>query len=234
MTATNLAKLKKIGILGGTFDPPHLAHLKLAIHFSKLLHLDELLLIPSGEPWQKDLNITPAKLRLLMTEAAGVDLASDFLNFKIPTQIRVDHIEMDRAGPSYTLDTVKALRERFGADANLTWLMGADTLLNLPSWNSWDQLLNYVNLAVASRPHHELSTQMDPEIKALLAKHQCIDPDILEKSLFGRIYLDESLSIDLSSTQLRNQLKNPSNGGIASEHIPSHVLEIITNLGLYK
>ncbi len=229
-----MAKLKKIGVLGGTFDPPHLAHLKLATHFSQLLQLDELLLIPSGEPWQKDLDITPAEIRLQMTEAAGIDLAKDFLNFNIPTKIRVDHIEMNRAGPSYTLDTVKALRECFGSQVSLTWLMGADTLLNLPTWNSWDQLLNYVNLAVASRPHHELSAQMDPEIKALLAKHECIDPDTLEKSPFGRIYIDKSLSIDLSSTQLRNQLKNASSGGIASEHIPSHVLAIITNRGLYK
>ena len=229
-----MAKLKKIGILGGTFDPPHLAHLKLATHFSQLLHLDELLLIPSGEPWQKNLDITPAQTRLQMTEAAGVDLASDFLNFKIATQIRVDHIEMDRAGPSYTLDTVKALRESFGPQVSLTWLMGADTLLNLPTWNSWEQLLNYVNLAVASRPHHDLSTQMDPKIKTLLAKHQCSDPDTLEKSPFGRIYLDKSLAIDLSSTQLRNQLKNASKGGTASEYISPHVLEIITNLGLYK
>jgi nicotinate-nucleotide adenylyltransferase len=112
--------------------------------------------------------------------------------------------------------------------------MGADTLLNLPTWNSWEQLLNYVNLAVASRPHHDLSTQMDPKIKTLLAKHQCIDPDTLEKSPFGRIYLDKSLAIDLSSTQLRNQLKNASKGGTASEYISPHVLEIITNLGLYK
>ncbi|OZA72929.1 MAG: nicotinate-nicotinamide nucleotide adenylyltransferase, partial [Polynucleobacter sp. 39-46-10] len=73
-----------------------------------------------------------------------------------------------------------------------------------------------------------------PEIKALLANHQCNDPDTLEKSPFGRIYLDNSLSVDLSSTELRNQLKSTSRSAIASEHIPSHALEIITNLGLYK
>ncbi len=112
--------------------------------------------------------------------------------------------------------------------------MGADSLLNLPSWNSWDQLLGFVNFAVASRPHHALSVEMSPEIDALLANHQCADPDTLEKSPFGRIYVDSSLSVDLSSTELRNQLKSPSRSNIASEHIPSHALEIITNLGLYK
>ncbi len=225
---------KKIGILGGTFDPPHLGHLKLATHFAKVLHLDALLLIPSGEPWQKNSGITPAELRLKLTEAAGIDLARAFLYLKIPTQIGVDRIEIDRAGPSYAIDTAKALRERFGPQVSLTWLMGADSLLNLPSWNSWDQLLGFVNFAVASRPHHALSVEMSPEIDALLANHQCADPDTLEKSPFGRIYVDSSLSVDLSSTELRNQLKSPSRSNIASEHIPSHALEIITNLGLYK
>ena len=234
MSAINSAPQKKIGILGGTFDPPHLGHLKLATHFSKLLHLDELLLIPSGEPWQKESNITPAQVRLQMTEAAGIDLARAFLYLNIPTQIGIDRMEIDRAGPSYAIDTARDLRERVGADANLTWLMGADSLLNLSSWNSWDQLLAYVNLAVASRPHHELATKMNPEIKALLVKCQCIDLNTLEKSPFGRIYLDNSLSVDLSSTHLRNQLQSASRGMIGSEQIPSHTLEIITNLGLYK
>ena len=234
MTSPHLDIVKKIGILGGTFDPPHLGHLKLATHFSKLLHLDELLLIPSGEPWQKESGITSAQLRLQMTEAAGIDLATAFLYLGVPTHVGIDQMEIDRTGPSYAIDTAKVLRERFGADASLTWLMGADSLLNLPSWNSWDQLLSYVNFAVASRPHHALSTEMNPKIEALLAKHQCIDSNTLEKSQFGRIYLDNSLSVDLSSTQLRDQLKSSARSTIASEHIPAHALEIITNLGLYK
>ncbi|WP_216201624.1 nicotinate (nicotinamide) nucleotide adenylyltransferase [Polynucleobacter sp. CS-Odin-A6] len=225
---------KKIGILGGTFDPPHLGHLKLATHFSKLLHLDELLLIPSGEPWQKDSSITSAEIRFQMTEAAGTDLARAFLYLEIPTQIGIDRIEIDRAGPSYTLDTVKALRDRFGPQVSLTWLMGADTLFNLPTWNSWDQLLSYVNFAVASRPQHALSMEMGAEIKSLLSQHQTIDAGALEKSLFGHIYIDNSLAVDLSSTHLRNQLKSVSRSSIGSEQIPSRTLEIITNLGLYK
>jgi nicotinate-nucleotide adenylyltransferase len=225
---------KKIGILGGTFDPPHLGHLKLAAHFAKVLHLDTVLLIPSGAPWQKDIGITPAEIRLQLTEAAAVDLAKAFLYLKIPTQIGVDRIEIDRAGPSYAIDTAKALRARFGVGVNLTWLMGADSLVNLPSWNSWDKLLGFVNFAVASRPQHALSSEINPEITALLDQHQCIDTDTLENSPFGRIYIDNSLSVDLSSTELRKQLKSASRSDIASEHIPSHALEIITNQGLYK
>ena len=229
-----MSALKKIGILGGTFDPPHVGHLKLASHFAKVLHLDELLLIPSGESWQKSLDITPAEIRFQLTEAAGIDLAKTFLYLQIPTKIGIDRIEIDRSGPSYTIDTAKALRARFGPQASITWLMGADSLIQIPTWNSWQDLFQYMNCAVASRPHFDLATQMGPEIEALLETHQINDPAALENSPAGLIYIDENLSVDLSSTALRNRLKTSSRGQITSEQMPAHTLEIITKLGLYQ
>lgn len=229
-----MSKTKRIGILGGTFDPPHLGHLRLATHFAKVLNLDELLLIPSGEPWQKNSGITPANIRLQLTEAAGIDLARAFLYLKIPTQIGVDRIEIDRAGPSFAIDTVKTLRERYGANANLVWLMGVDSLLNLPSWNSWQDLFQYVNFAVASRPNYDLTAEMSPVISQLLQEHQAITADTLENKPSGLIYIDNSLLVDLSSTELRKHLRSPLRSSIAPEQIPSHTLEIITNLGLYQ
>ncbi|MBU3565557.1 nicotinate-nucleotide adenylyltransferase [Polynucleobacter sp. MWH-HuK1] len=229
-----MSAIKKIGILGGTFDPPHVGHLKLATHFAKLLRLDALLLIPSGEPWQKGKCITSAEMRFRLTEAAGIDLARAFLYLKISTQVGIDRIEIDRAGPSYAIDTVKALRERFGADASLTWLMGADSLVALPSWNSWEKLSQFVNFAVATRPHHDLKEQLSPKVSQLLQEHQTKDAAALENCAAGLIYIDESLNIDLSSTELRDRLKSSSRSAIASEQIPTHTLEIITNLGLYQ
>lgn len=234
MFSRDLNTLKKIGILGGTFDPPHLGHLKLATHFAKALQLDALLLVPSGEPWQKSPLITSAEIRFQLTEAAGIDLARAFLYLNIPTQIGVDRIEIDRAGPSYAIDTVRALRERFGPEANLIWLMGADSLFKLPTWNSWDQLLSYVNFAVASRPQYDLSEGLPTEITDLLNKYQCTELNALENSPCGRIYLDRGLAIDLSSSKLRNQLSGPDRQTIAFEQIPSHAVAIITKLGLYQ
>ena len=225
---------KKIGILGGTFDPPHIGHLKLASHFAKLLRLDALLLIPSGEPWQKGSGITPAPIRFQLTEAAGIDLARAFLYLKIPTQVGIDRIEMDRAGPSYAIDTVKALRDRFGNDASLIWLMGADSLMTLPTWHAWQELMGSIHIAVASRPNHELELAGSPELKQLLAKHQTLEPSALENCPSGLIYIDESLSIDLSSTDLRSRLKTLTRNSIGVEEVPSHTLEIIANLGLYQ
>lgn len=229
-----MSAIKKIGILGGTFDPPHVGHLKLAAHFAKLLHLDALLLIPSGEPWQKGTGITPAEMRLKLTEAAGIDLARAFLYLKISTQVGIDRMEIDRAGPSYAIDTVKTLRDRFGADASLIWIMGADSLVNLPSWNSWEKLSQYVNFAVASRPHHDLQQQISPEVSQFLQDHQTREVIALENSPCGHIYVDESFNVDLSSTDLRNRLKSSTRSAIGSEEIPTHTLEIITNLGLYQ
>jgi len=225
---------KKIGILGGTFDPPHLGHLKLASHFAKHLNLDNLLLIPSGEPWQKGLGITPAEIRLQLTEAAGIDLARALLYLKVPTQVGIDRIEIDRAGPSYMLDTAKVLRERFGSEASLICLMGADSLVNLPSWHAWQDLMGYLNFAVASRPNYDLGVKITPAVKQLLDKHQTSEPSAIENCASGLIYLDETLSVDLSSTDLRNHLKAPARRSIQSEQIPSHTLEIITKLGLYQ
>ncbi|WP_128112508.1 nicotinate-nucleotide adenylyltransferase [Polynucleobacter necessarius] len=229
-----MSKVNKIGILGGTFDPPHVGHLRLATHFAKALHLDAVLLIPSGEPWQKGTGITPAETRLQLTEAAGIDLARAFLYLKISAQVGVDRIEVDRAGPSYAIDTVKALRERFGENAGLTWLMGADSLVALPSWNSWEKLSQYVNFAVATRPHYDLSQEISPGVERFLKDHLTKDIAALEKSAAGLIYIDESLNIDLSSTELRDRLKSSSRSAIAAEQIPTHTLEIITNLGLYQ
>lgn len=229
-----MSAIKKIGILGGTFDPPHVGHLKIATHFTKLLHLDALLLIPSGEPWQKGDCITSAEMRFRLTEAAGIDLARAFLYSKISTTVGIDRIEIDRAGPSYAIDTVMALRERFGADASLTWLMGADSLVALPSWNSWEQLGQYVNFAVAARPRHKLKGNISFEVAQFLQKHQTKNASALEKCAAGLMYIDNSLNVDLSSTECRHRLQSDLRNTLASEHIPTHTLEIITNLGLYQ
>ena len=229
-----MSALKKIGILGGTFDPPHVGHLKLASHFAKMMQLDELLLIPSGEPWQKGSDITPVEIRFQLTKAAGIDLAREFLHLQIPTKIEIDRIEIERAGPSYSIDTAKSLRERFGPKVSLIWLTGVDSLIHLPTWNSWQDLFKYMNFAVASRPHYDLAAEMSSEIKELLQTHQTQDLTTLENQPFGLIYIDQSLSVDLSSTDLRNRLKTSSRSQIASEQIPSHTLQIIAKLGLYQ
>ncbi len=103
-----------MGILGGTFDPPHWGHIHLAAHFAKRLKLDELMWLPSGEPWQKGSHITPAIDRYAMTLAAADVLKDHLLKDGLSTQVTVNTMEINRAGPSYTIDSAKALRQLYG------------------------------------------------------------------------------------------------------------------------
>lgn len=133
--------MKRIGLFGGTFDPPHLAHLALARSALEALALDELRWIPAGDPWQKTRRITPAAHRAAMVALA---IAGE-------PRFVLERCEIERSGPSFTIDTVRALQ---AAQPGCEWvlLIGQDQYLGLPSWREWQDLLGRVTLAVAGRP----------------------------------------------------------------------------------
>ncbi len=133
--------MKRLGLFGGTFDPPHNAHLALARAALTEFQLDALHWIPAGQPWQKARTITAAVHRGAMVRAA-IDGEARFV---------LDRIELDRKGPSYTLDTVNALRAA-NADANIFLIIGADQYAGLHTWRGWRELMSLVTLAVANRP----------------------------------------------------------------------------------
>ena len=112
----NMASKKRlsVGILGGTFDPPHWGHLRLAEHFSRVLQLDHIIWMPAGQPWQKGNDITSAKHRLAMSEYAIETLHDLFVDHHIYTKIDISTLEMSREGPSYAIDTAKELRALYG------------------------------------------------------------------------------------------------------------------------
>ena len=228
---------QKIGILGGTFDPPHWGHVLLANHFSKVFQLDQLIWIPTGDPWQKSPLITPAKIRFQLTKAASEDLKGLLEQHRATTKVQVDDTEIERNGPSYTIDTAKILRERHGPEASIIWLMGADSFLNLPTWHDWRDLLHFINLAVANRPQHILDIDGASPIGKLMLQKQTTDAKKLGETPSGLIYFDKSLSIDLSSTQLRRnflQTTTLNEAKSTNEGIPPKVFELIKNLGIYK
>jgi nicotinate-nucleotide adenylyltransferase len=130
--------LKRIGVFGGTFDPPHVAHLALARAALDALRLDELRWIPAGQPWQKSRVITPAAHREAMARLA---IAGE-------PRFVLDRIEIEREGPTFTLDTVQAMRGR----GELFLIIGADQYATLHTWRGWRELLGLVTLAVANRP----------------------------------------------------------------------------------
>ena len=133
--------MKRIGLFGGTFDPVHNAHVALARSALVDLQLDTVRWIPAGQPWQKDRQVTDAAHRAAMVQLA---IAGE-------PRFVLDRIEIDRAGPSYTLDTVRALQ---AAQPGQQWflLIGQDQYAGLHTWNQWQELLTRVTLAVANRP----------------------------------------------------------------------------------
>jgi nicotinate-nucleotide adenylyltransferase len=148
--AATPAAAKRIGLFGGTFDPPHLAHVALARSALQALSLDEVRWIPAGQPWQKSTLVSPAADRAAMV-ALAIAGESRFV---------LDDCELRRQGPSYTLDTVSALR---AAHPDATWvlLIGQDQYAGLHTWRGWQELLQMVVLAVANRPGAAIQAHPD-------------------------------------------------------------------------
>lgn len=219
---------QKIGLLGGTFDPPHAGHLALASHFSQLLELDALWLIPAGQPWQKSSTITPAPQRLAMTELAAQALLGNFADLGLKTQVHVSTVELQRQGPSYAIDTVRAVRHQVGEAASITWLMGCDQLQRLDTWHAWHDLFAVVHLGVATRPGYRADS-LPPAVQIEVAPRLSA-PALLQSHPYGKICLDMNLAVDLSSTVLRQRIQRQQS---CAGKIPATILHYIAQQHLY-
>lgn len=234
---SDVKKRKSIGILGGTFDPPHWGHLRLAEHFSRILQLDHIIWMPAGQPWQKGTDITPAKDRLAMSEYAIETLHDLFVDHHIYTKIEISTLEMSREGPSYSIDTAKEIRALYGPDVSITWLMGQDSWTGLKTWHQWSELPKYVHLAVASRPPEDASSfelNAAGVKEALFADKRTGDPQLLQSSPYGHVLFDQSLQINLASSDLRDGFYNHTSWDELADAIPPLVLEYIESKGLYR
>ncbi|WP_042402986.1 nicotinate-nucleotide adenylyltransferase [Streptacidiphilus carbonis] len=144
---------KRIGVMGGTFDPIHHGHLVAASEVASQFHLDEVIFVPTGEPWQKDGRpVSPAEDRYLMTVIAT---ASN-------PQFSVSRIDVDRKGPTYTTDTLRDLRAEH-TDADLFFITGADALSQIFSWRNAEELFDLAHFIGVTRPGHTLSDPGLPE-----------------------------------------------------------------------
>ncbi|MGB3731262.1 nicotinate-nucleotide adenylyltransferase [Microbacterium sp.] len=140
------ARAPRIGVMGGTFDPIHHGHLVAASEVAHSFDLDEVVFVPTGRPWQKQ-NVSPSEHRYLMTVIAT---ASN-------PQFTVSRVDIDRDGPTYTIDTLRDLkRERPGAE--LFFITGADAVAQILSWRDHDELWDLAHFVAVSRPGHVLST----------------------------------------------------------------------------
>lgn len=202
---------QRIGLYGGSFDPIHFGHLISARCIAEQIGLDRVILIPSARPPHKQGQaITDPKHRLAMTRLA---VEGDPL-------FEVSEVELHRAGPSYTFDTVQQFQSVLGASADLFWIIGADSLPELPSWYRIGDLVQRVSIITARRPGFP-----SPDIAPLAA-------------VVGEAYAQRLLTqccvtpeIDISSTAIRSRavLERP-----IRYLVPEGVASYILNEGLYR
>ena len=207
-----------IGLLGGTFDPIHVGHLRPAIALLEHLNLSEVRLLPNYIPPHKATPDSSPEHRLNMVQLAA----------ELTPQLVVDDRELKRNRPSYTLDTLKELRLELPTTP-LCFLMGMDSLCQLDQWHGWQELLDYAHLVVSHRPGWQPA--FTANIAALLAAHATVEPNQLHRQLHGCIYLFDSPQLDISSTHIRNCIKTGNNPQYL---LPEPVLNYIRDKGLYQ
>lgn len=176
-----------IGVLGGTFDPIHIGHLVVAEEARIKFGLREVLFVPAGQPWLKlGRNITSAVHRVEMVRRA----IADNLHFKLCT------LEVERPGPSYTVDTLTMLRKQLGSEASLFFILGRDTLAELPLWKEPEKLVQLCRLVVAPRLGSKDLKHLETAIPGLLDKVMQLDMPVIGISSSGiRQRIAQGLSI---------------------------------------
>ncbi len=197
----------KVGIMGGTFDPIHFGHLRMAESAREIFELDEVLFIPSARPPHKiEKHITPEMHRLMMTY-----LATQSNKF-----FQVSPMEFLREGLSYTLDTINALHEKYGAGTELFFIIGGDSMADLYKWHKARELVQKVHFIAATRPGVEVNFDELEKFfgaEGMAHIHQIISPEL-----------------EISSTELRERIKN---GRSIKYLLPQIVEEYILKNRLY-
>lgn len=182
--------MSPIAIFGGTFDPVHYGHLRTAFEMLQALRFAEVRFMPCGTPPHRGGTFATAQLRLKMVQAA----------IKGQAGFVVDEREMARAGPSYSVDTLAALRDEFPL-RSLALIIGMDAFLGLPKWHRWGEILQLAHIVVAHRPGWRVPDL--GELGVLLAEGGTHKIDDLHEARSGHIYIHDVTQLEISSTEIR-------------------------------
>jgi nicotinate-nucleotide adenylyltransferase len=191
----------RIGIMGGTFDPIHHGHLVAASEVADRFRLDEVIFVPTGYPWQKgEVTVSPPEDRYLMTVIAT---ASN-------PRFQVSRVDIDRNGPTYTVDTLRDLRDVYGAKAELYFITGADALAKILSWKDAAQLFELAHFVGVTRPGFKLTDEHLPA---------------------DTVSLVQVPAMAISSTNCRQRV---ADGKPVWYLVPDGVVQYIAKRGLYR
>ena len=209
---------KKIGLFGGTFDPVHIGHLRLALELKQQLNLDEMRLLPCHQP--------PHRAQPQATSAQRAEMLRVAL--QACTELQIDERELQRDKPSYTYDTLLELRAELGNEISLILCMGADAFTHLPTWHCWQKLITLAHIVVIARPGWNLPEC--GEAADLFASHQGQVSD-LNDAAAGSIILVAPRLLPISATEIRTQIFS---GESAQFLVPDAVGQYITEHNLYR
>jgi len=207
-----------LGILGGTFDPVHFGHLRPALDVRQALGLEEVRLVPCHIPPHRPQPVADGPQRVAMLEAA----VRNYPEFSL------DRRELERAGPSWTLDTLTSLRAELGP-RSLCLLIGMDAFHGLPTWHRWHELIDLCHMVVMTRPGSEFHAA--GELEDFVGLHRVMDPAELERHAAGRVLFQTVTQLEISATRIRARLAQGDSAGFL---VPEAVLEIIRREGLYQ
>ncbi len=212
---------RPLGLLGGTFDPVHNAHLRLAIESIESLSLSSLRWIPSGRPGHRGTPgaSTDARLEMLRIATSG------------EARFKIDDADARGTEPTYTINTLARLRRELGATLPLVLVVGADHLLGLHTWREWKRLFDHAHIAIAQRPGHEIARDaLHPEVGAEYDR-RLASPAALGAAPAGALTVFRMTSLDISASAIREAL---ASGRSARYLLPDPVLDYIEKKRLYQ
>ena len=205
-------RLKRIGVMGGTFDPIHSGHLVTAEEAWKQFGLDQVLFVPSGQPPHKeDRESLDAEDRYLMAVLATAT----------NPHFKVSRMEIDRPGPSYTIDTVKELHRIYGKNTEVFFITGADAILEILTWKQPERVLKEATFIAATRPGYDLK-RLEESLPEAEKERHATDP---------RVLVMEIPALAISSTDIRTRVKE---GRPITYLVPEGVSEFIEKNGFYR
>jgi nicotinate-nucleotide adenylyltransferase len=210
---------RPIGILGGTFDPVHHGHLRMALECYERLDLSEVRLIPLHTPPHRNLPVATPEQRLAMLELAINNLQG----------LTVDDCELHRQNISYTIDTLQLVRQKVG-NTPLCLLIGTDAFKTLNTWHNWQALLEQTHIVIAERPGSPVKPESS-ELAELLKQHGTGEMSQLHEQPSGRIYEVFMPLLDISATQIRDIFHTKRNPDFL---LPDEVIDFIYTNNIYQ
>lgn len=209
---------RQIGLFGGTFNPVHHGHLRLALEACETLGLEQVRLLPCHQPPHRATPNVDSAQRCEMLRLALEDCPP----------LVLDSRELQRDGPSYTVDSLRSLREELGPEVSLVWIMGGDAFAGLASWHRWRQLLDWAHLLVVARPGWELPEQ--GPVHEWWQAHRA-EPAALEEQASGSIVVRTLRLLPISATEIRTMI---GAGRSPQFLLPDQVWQYIRERGLYR